>query len=443
MKRFLSLFLAAAVLISCLTITAFADDGLDSPSSFESSFVDLLDTTEWIAFIDGTEHSVRPLPSIYPNNALSVGLKWTCQTTANLIGFNFCLYMDSDPLTVTFNLYDGRTVTPTLVNKVGKFYYYNYVHSNAFDYGRFSVDATWSSSYTGAFRIVNCYGYVPDAFSIDTVDIYADRETYSSSEWDVTRIVSAPNSNLPYSNSYSYPGANYCIYTINVPIPVSNASSLSFNFTSLGSVLLNSGITAGVYRGGTLVYQLPIDVIEGMGLNGNLGDAGSAVLYSYTVNVDLDGVDLSNYIIKLKIELDTVEAGGRYQSIFNLSKICYKQNSYNYPWYRRFYNWISAKMTAGYQSIVDAINGDGNSEMDNAADQMEGAANDLNQSANAFDQVETPDIDAGALTSDFTNFSVSGLAVLGVITANPYVTSLLVLVFTFALCAYIFFGKKG
>lgn len=74
--------------------------------------------------------------------------------------------------------------------------------------------------------------------------------------------------------------------------------------------------------------------------------------------------------------------------------------------------------------------------------QMEEAADELNKGGEAFDKVDTPDIDASNLTGQFTNFSASGLTVLSVITSNPYVTSLLVLVFTFALCAYIFFGKR-
>lgn len=441
MKRFLSLFLAAAVLISCLFISVSAES-VESASSFESSFVDLLDTIEWIAFIDGEEHSTRPLPSIYPNNASSVRLRWRCDTTANLVGFNFCLYMDRAPETVTFSLYDGRTVTPTLVSTVGKFYYYNYVHSNAFDYGNFSVEASWSSAYTGAFRIVNCYGYVPDAFLIEQGDVYHDVE-YNDGGWRVDRLDSLPGTTFPKTIDYAYQISFFSMYTINLKLPVSNASSLSFNFTSLGSTVNESGVTVGVYKGATLQYQLPIELIQGMGINTNLVDGEKAVLYSYTCNVDLDGVDLSDYIIKIKIEIDSWYSSPLYQTQINLVKFAYKQSVYNYPWYRRFYNWISAKMTAGYQSIVDAINGEGNEEMEEAGNQMQGAADDLNQSADAFDQVETPDIDAGALTGDLTNFSVSGLAVLGVITANPYVTSLLVLVFTFALCAYIFFGKKG
>lgn len=75
--------------------------------------------------------------------------------------------------------------------------------------------------------------------------------------------------------------------------------------------------------------------------------------------------------------------------------------------------------------------------------QMESAADELNKGGQAFDKVETPDIDASNLTGQFTNFSPGGLAILSAITNNEQVTAMLVVVFTFALCGYIFFGKKG
>ena len=73
---------------------------------------------------------------------------------------------------------------------------------------------------------------------------------------------------------------------------------------------------------------------------------------------------------------------------------------------------------------------------------MQAAADDLNDMGDAFGQVETPDIDAGSLVGDYTNFSPGGLSILASVTSNEYVTAMLVVVFTFALCGYIFFGKK-
>ena len=117
-------------------------------------------------------------------------------------------------------------------------------------------------------------------------------------------------------------------------------------------------------------------------------------------------------------------------------------------WFNKLFNSIGGWFTSlgswlsdGFNSVVSAITGD-SSAAEEAGQNMQDAADDLNNMGNAFDQIETPDIDFGGLTDQFVNFSPSGLTVLATITNNSYVTALLVLVFTFALCAYIFFGKK-
>ena len=89
----------------------------------------------------------------------------------------------------------------------------------------------------------------------------------------------------------------------------------------------------------------------------------------------------------------------------------------------------------------DLFNPDSGGSSD-AGDKMEDAANDLIDGGDAFDQVETPDIDPGQITNDYTQFSPGGLSILTAVTSNPYVTQMMVAVFTFALCGYIFFGKR-
>lgn len=89
----------------------------------------------------------------------------------------------------------------------------------------------------------------------------------------------------------------------------------------------------------------------------------------------------------------------------------------------------------------DLFNPDDGDSSD-VGDELDQTGQELDNIGSEFDQIDTPDIDTGDLTGNFTQFSPSGLSVLGVITNNGYVTSLLVLVFTFALVAYIFFGKR-
>lgn len=440
MKRYLSLFLAAAVLISCLTITAFADDGIDSPSSFQSSFADMLIAENFSFYQNDVLYQNRQKPSItFSSGAPSCKVSWTPLNAVRLVGYNFCLWSTVKPDSVIVSPFPGGNQKATYVSSDGYFHYYTYSTSVAFDYNTFSVTANYSGTLSRNFGLINFYGYLPDSFTIDSAKFYHDIE-YVDSFWQIKSIVSGVTSTFPKSFDYGWQINYFSFFTVIFTLPA-NVSSLSFNFTSLGSIVLDSGVTVGVYKGNDLQLQVPVEIVEGLGSGTGLPN-GNALLYSYTCNADLSGVDLTGCQIKVKVEIDSFENDGIHLSKINFLDFAYKQNVYSIPWYLQFYNWITAKMTAGYQSIVDAIKGDSNTEMNEATDQMEGAANDFKESSDAFEQVETPDIDAGALTGDLTNFSVSGLAVLGVITANPYVTSLLVLVFTFALCAYIFFGKK-
>lgn len=73
---------------------------------------------------------------------------------------------------------------------------------------------------------------------------------------------------------------------------------------------------------------------------------------------------------------------------------------------------------------------------------MKEQASQMQQANDAMNSVAKPSLDTGAMLDQYLNFNPTGLAILSVITGNPFATSMLVVIFTFALCGYIFFGKK-
>lgn len=81
-------------------------------------------------------------------------------------------------------------------------------------------------------------------------------------------------------------------------------------------------------------------------------------------------------------------------------------------------------------------------ELAEKGDAMQNQADQMQQANDAMNSVEKPAVDAGAMLDQYLNFNPAGLAILSVITGNPFATSMLVVIFTFALCGYIFFGKK-
>lgn len=110
-------------------------------------------------------------------------------------------------------------------------------------------------------------------------------------------------------------------------------------------------------------------------------------------------------------------------------------------WFSTLFSNLETHFTDLMDHLSDLLLPD-ESELDNTKDDMDQASNDMDQIGGAFDDIDTPDIDTGNIIDGATNFSPSGLAVLGVITGNGYVSAILVMVFTFSLVAYIFFGKR-
>ena len=81
-------------------------------------------------------------------------------------------------------------------------------------------------------------------------------------------------------------------------------------------------------------------------------------------------------------------------------------------------------------------------ELAEKGDAMSEQAEQMQQANDAMSSVEKPSVDTGAMLDQYLNFNPSALALLAVFTNNAFVTPMLVVIFTFALCGYIFFGKR-
>lgn len=72
---------------------------------------------------------------------------------------------------------------------------------------------------------------------------------------------------------------------------------------------------------------------------------------------------------------------------------------------------------------------------------MQEQANQMQQANDALQSVEKPSIE-GVTMDSYLNFNGGTMAILSVLTGNPFITAMLVVVFTFAMVGYIFFGKR-
>lgn len=164
------------------------------------------------------------------------------------------------------------------------------------------------------------------------------------------------------------------------------------------------------------------------------------------ISVDLEGVYLDGYTIDVNFTLDPLGTGASpsdYYNYINIRQIWFEPVITEEAWYVRLWHWMSG----GFQSIVEKLDelfGDSSGgALSDAGDAMSDQAAAMDEAQSQMDSVDRPSVDADSMLSGFVNFDTGGLSVLSVLTSNAVVTPMLTVVFTFALCGYIFFGKKG
>lgn len=81
-------------------------------------------------------------------------------------------------------------------------------------------------------------------------------------------------------------------------------------------------------------------------------------------------------------------------------------------------------------------------DAESAGNAMSEQAAAMNEAQSQLDSLDKPSLDSDSMFGDMLSFNTGTLRVLSAVTNQPNVTAMIVVVFTFALCGYIFFGKK-
>lgn len=223
--------------------------------------------------------------------------------------------------------------------------------------------------------------------------------------------------------------------------------------------------------GGQLATPLMVDLCNNDDLTVHILDNWDAVTISNSVKVggiddiemyyqqitaDLSGYDLKNMDIRLTFRIEPTEYSDTYnQTFWTCESIDIRLPVVDVPWYKVFWQWVSDKWTRvsdGTNKILTSIDNKisnlfGSSkvsqQLSNAGDAMSDQAVEMNQAQDQLNSIDKPSLDTNGLFGTMLNFNPGGLKILTAITNNGQVTAMLVVVFTFALCGYIFFGKKG
>lgn len=400
---------------------------------------------------------------------------------------------------------DGVNVKATYeggLYEEGRYNYYFFRVDMPEDCTHIKIIMNTNGTYTGDYGLYSCFGYTSVLDTYDKIEYYWYDVNYTT-EGGVDKVlhkkVTGTNNaaTLPVTfrndTTTDLRGAEISFLLNSRRFKTTAVENVSFHFETYADEI---GVTASlVTKDATPIavsnipYNIKCDSLFGLTTDFETGLGVEYTKYNYQVELDLSGIDLEKYDVLLYLTVDAVDY---YADIYNsrtmmvevtLRSITYVPQLVVSPWYEPIKNmfdrlrnavndgfdWMA---TAYYRSVdwLEAIWDNMNTqfelftemwnnrwdtlmskledyfgedgEMAEKADEMEQQANQMQQANDAMNSVEKPSVDSGAMLDQYLNFNPTGLAILSVITNNSFATSMLVVIFTFALCGYIFFGKK-
>lgn len=313
---------------------------------------------------------------------------------------------------------------------------------------------------TSSFRVVSllsCFGYYDVSKEIDSVD--AEYRSYFMSA-DGTYYLTTVKDNSALPVSYSESGSDpYNILTHSEGFvfirpdqrDLDFAESISFLVTVLGD---ESDISAALVDDNATILS-PLTSLSVNAVSRSVRPQGDFMWYltTFLVTVDLSGFDLKDKSIQLFFTSDVAESGSADSgevSSYMCVEGCYISADVQATesWWGRVLWWFASirqTIRIEVREVVSAIQAvfSGDEDLKQAGNVMSEQADQMNQAQDSMNSVERPTIDSDELLGGFLNFDTGGLRILSALTSNAWVPQLMIVVFTLALCGYVFFGKKG
>ena len=342
--------------------------------------------------------------------------------------------------------------------KYGSSYFLTISTPNTF-VEKITIALGWSSAVTGKVSIASAYAFYDEFFAYSSALMYtqdflfmADSDELYRTAYENKQATSLPAAAFNHITNYASEPVDpllnglVWIYNLKDDLPFDRADSITYLLTTCGSINTDELSFCLVDNAGNPKLVLPASKVSTIIRNTSAYFGSEDMqwpVYTYTITVDTSELDLNYYYgYALHFWIDPVDVyydqwTGWY---FQLASIVARPLQSTVPWYARFGNWINS----GFDRVVAALRGDSEaSKLANASDAMVESANDIKAAGDALGEVSQPDVNTDDMFSDMVSFDPVGLTVLSCITSNPIVSSMLVVVFTFCLAGYIFFGKKG
>lgn len=471
MKRSVPVITVIAFLLGCMVFPTSATQ-IETESDTGLLHYDLLLASEY-AFLYNDREYLQQHPAIYISPSLAttdIELIWDYRHSNNYTKIIFAFNAVKRPSSVLYNGNPLTYIDCITYPASGDIFFYSYTSSNMVIGREFDIKFEFDSAYAGVIGVYSCVGLLDTAQSITNVDIYR-QDCYDITEgYKVVDADPVKNAKLPYSYTASgdyksnfyivVDGADFVSPLVNdVSVLLSTCNTTIWSSASLiannsdGSNI--SDIKCNLYT--VHEWAQSSDLFQGMGM---------AESYStFQIDIDLSGYDMSKYDLMISIGVDAIDQVYDVNTPyidFTLQGIAYVPFVENSPWYKTFFGPIFDGIQKGLSNIVSWITSVGSDISDNfnklfekleeyfgddgslaqAGDQMSEQAGQMQDANDSLNSVEKPTLDTGTMFSGLLDFDTGGLTILASMTSNVYVTQLLIVVFTFSLCGYVFFGKR-
>lgn len=472
-KRVIIYILVVAVAVSSVTMTVSAAEAV--PVKYP--VYNLMDNTYFKLYADGQQIGDTHFDTSYYFEGVS-SLRWEWLTDYNSNVSHIYVIVNAGPVAPTVYLSpfpnDPYIYGPAeLMGEVAPGYYM--YKEWAFNNGNtFNVTVEYSSPYTGSCNIVSACGIVQVSEEVDSCK-FTMQNCIISFDGMQYQMVTASDRSIPFYQSSvqsvddetKFWNHSRAYIRLNSDDFVTKMAESATVMVSFVPGLLESDVQPYgcnlIDSTGAPVAVVPVTAERSHGYSTHIYGDFEYKAECYLVTADLSGYDLEDLGIEFVFTFDNLDYGefGGIQKIARFECLgCYimpfvEENNSFFGKTLYFLTNIWTSIKNGFSAIGDFFGtlfdkldaffsgGAAGEALSNAGASMSDQAQSMNEANSQLDSIDRPSIDPSSLFGDFLNFDTGGLRVLSVITSNKYVTPLMVVVFTFALCGYVFFGKKG
>lgn len=474
LNKFVPVLCVLAVLVSCLVFPASATE-IETDNVTGLLYSDLLNVSNY-TFYPGALNSNKPFFEFEGSeNAKTVSVFWDpVNADHSFDKLVFSITSNQKPSSVrvaneVLNTFTSATFEGSMDGAADNDIFFYSVSLGSDSYF-LKIECNFSTAYRGLFGIYGCVGLLDTASSISSVDIYR-QDCYDITEgYKIENATPIQDRKLPYSYSASgdYKSNFYIVIDGNdfVSPLIENASVLlaTCNSTIWSSVSLIANGSDGsdvtdIQSNLFSVHEWAqsSDLYQGMGM--------AETYNTFQLDFNLSGYDMTKYDLMISIGVDAIDQVYDVNTPyidFTIREVSYVPFVEHTPWYKSFFGPLLGGIDNAIWSVRNLLNdfkaevsdnfswlmykldeyfGDDGS-LAQAGDQMSEQAGQMNEANDALNSTDKPSLDTDSMFSGMLDFDTGGLTILASMTSNAYVTQILVVVFTFALCSYVFFGKR-